>query len=392
VKARYGTPILLLLLTILMASPSGTLAQGGAGGEDTRSATSYSVATLAPWDVTVPPIVLENDLLHALLVELAGGASPARLRQELGLDTDELEQLFRLIESEGLGQQIAGGGWVPLSLALTADEVARLTVLTSRLSPIIADSVAARWSVIDSLVSRLPVTGRLPLEQTGFILLGDYLLGLFQYEALWAAGLGPTHRRYAFRVYRMDPARAPPGHYVTALGSSDWRLANFSSIKSLFGFAELLDPEAPIRTALLGDVSRQEAEEMVLELVNAYRLWYLMDVPPDRVTRQILVQLEAVDDEGRLRVPLISADDIAPMRSIALDIGEGLWPHLVEALPDIAAVAGEIGYGDQGMLGEVTLAVWEKAVHEAVHLLIERGMVLPLPSLRGQALLVRSSR
>jgi len=392
VKARPGTPILLLLLTILITDQSRIQAQGGAGGEGAQGTAAYSVATLAPWDVTVPPIVLENDLLHALLVELAEGSSPAQLRRELGLDTDELEQLFRLIESEGLGQQTAGGGWVPLSLALTEDGVERLTVLSERLAPIIADSVEARWSEIDSLVSRLPVTGQLPLEQTGFILLGDYLLGLFQYEALWAAGLGPTHRRYAYRVYRMDPVLAPPGHHVTSLGSSGWQLVNYSSVRSFYGFSALLDPEAPLRTALLGDASQQEAEEMVLELVNAYRLWYLMDAPPDRVTRQILGQLEVVDDEGRLRVPLISTDDIAPMRSIALDIGEGLWPHLVDSLPEIAAIAGEIGYGDPGMLGEITLAVWEMAAHEAVHLLIERGMVLPSPSFRGQALLVRSIR
>jgi hypothetical protein len=386
VKARPGTPILLLLI-VLFSFPSMSEAQGRTGGT-----AAYSVATLAPWDVTVPPIVLENDHLHALLVELAGGASPAQLRRELGIDSDELEQLFRLIESEGLGRQTAGGGWVPLSLALTEDEVARLRTFTDQLSPIIADSVEARWSVIDSLISRLPVTGRLPLEQTGFVLLGDYLLGLFQYEALWAAGLGPTHRRYAFRVYRMDPALAPPGHRVIALGSSGWQLVDFSSEASNYGFPALLDPESPLRIALLGDLPQQVAERTVHDLVNAYRLWYLMDVPPDGVTRQFLGRLEAVDAEGRLRVPIISADDIAPMRSIALDIGEGLWPHLVNSLPGIAGIAAEIGYDDPGMLGEVTLAVWEMAAHEAVHLLVERGMVLPPPSFRGQALLVRSNR
>lgn len=391
-KSRLDTPTLLLLMCMVLADPVTIQAQGGVRTEGDQQGWEYSVATLAPWDVTVPPIVLENDMLHALLVELAEGASPGQLRRELGIDVEVLETLFRLIEAEGLGRQTADGGWTPLSLALTADKVTQLKVLADRLSPIIADTVEARWSVIDSLVSRLPVAGRLPLEQTGFVLLGDYLLGLFQYEAIWSAGLGPRNRQYAYRVYRMDPSDAPPGHHVISLGSSGWRMVSFSSVKSLYGFSTLLDPDSPLREALLGDASREDAEEMILDLVNAYRLWYLMDIPPDRVTRQVLRQLEVIDELDRLRVPLISMDDIPPMRLIALEIGEVLWPHLVKSLPQISAIAEEIGYGDQAMLGEITLAVWEMAVHEAMHLLMDRGMVLPPAAYRGQALLVRSNR
>ncbi len=390
-KLYRGTPVLFLLAGMIFLDPGAVLAQGGVGGEGELEEHEYSVATLAPWDVTVPPIVLENDLLHALLVELAAGTSPGQLRRELGLDVEELETLFRLIEAEGLGRQTNDGGWIPLSLALTEDEVAQLRVPADRLSFFIADTVEARWSEIDSVVSHFPVAGRLPLAQTGFVLLGDYLLGLFQYEALWSAGLAPTHRQYAYRVYQMDPSDAPPGHHVINLGSSGWRQVSFSSVRQLYGFATLFDPDSPLRIALLGDASREAGEEMVLDLVNAYRLWYLMDTPPDRVTRQVLRQLEVIDEMGRLRVPLISMDDIPPMRSLALDIGEALWPSLVGSLPEISAVAMEIGYGDQAMLGEITLAVWEMAVHEAMHLLIDRGKVLPPTAYRAQALLVRSS-
>ena len=390
-KSHRGTPVRILLAGMILFDPGSVLAQGGAGGGGGIEGHEYSVATLAPWDVTVPPIVLENDLLHALLVELATGTSPGELRRELGLDVEELETLFRLIEAEGLGRQTIDGGWIPLSLALTADEVSQLRVPAVRISFLIADTVEARWSEIDSVVSRFPVAGRLPLEQTGFVLLGDYLLGLFQYEALWSAGLAPTHRQYAYRVYRMDPSAAPPGHHVIDLGSSGWQQVSFSSVRHLYGFSALFDPDAPIRKALLGDATREEGEEMVLDLVNAYRLWYLMDTPPDRVTRQVLKQLEVIDESDRLRVPLISMDDIPSMRSLALEIGESLWPSLVGSLPEIHSIAVEMGYGDQAMLGEITLAVWEMAVHEAMHLLMNRGIVLPPTAYRAQALLVRSN-
>ncbi|MFC1500282.1 hypothetical protein ACFL6T_04615 [Candidatus Zixiibacteriota bacterium] len=387
-KSQRGTPIFMLLVGMIILYPGSLLAQGRGGDP---AGHEYSVATLAPWNVTVPPIVLENDLLHALLVDLAAGTSPGELRRELGLDVEELETLFRLIEAEGLGRQTNDGGWIPLSLALTSDEVARLRVPADRISLLIADLVETRWSEIDSLVSLLPVAGRLPLEQTGFLLLGDYLLGLFQYEALWSAGLAPTHRQYAFRVYQMDPSDAPPGHHVINLGSSGWQQVSFSSVRHMYGFSTLYDPESPLRTALLGDASREAVDELVLDLVNAYRLWYLMDTPPDGVTRQLLRELEVIDEMGRLRVPLISRADIQPMRSLALGIGESLWPSLVESLPEIRAIAVEMGYGDQAMLGEITLAVWEMAVHEAMHLLIDRGMVLPPTAYRAQALLVRSN-
>ena len=88
----------------------------------------------------------------------------------------DIRHIFRLIETEGLGRQTNDGGWIPLSLALTEDEVAQLKVPADRLSFLIADTVEARWSEIDSVVSHFPVAGRLPLAQTGFVLLGDYLL------------------------------------------------------------------------------------------------------------------------------------------------------------------------------------------------------------------------
>jgi hypothetical protein len=85
---------------------------------------------------------------------------------------------------------------------------------------------------------------------------------------------------------------------------------------------------------------------------------------------------------------MISLDDVAPMRAIADRIGALLWPQLQTALPDIAVMAGELGYDDPEMLGEVALWTWERAAQLAVRKLVERGMLLPPISNRGQALLL----
>ena len=53
----------------------------------------YSVATLAPLDVTVPAAVLRNGTLHAMLVELAAGSSRNDVRGRLGVSDEELEAL-----------------------------------------------------------------------------------------------------------------------------------------------------------------------------------------------------------------------------------------------------------------------------------------------------------
>lgn len=378
----------LILLLLLSIYPAESVAQHGVGSRSGQQVYEYSVATLAPPGVIVPPIVLKNEMLHAVLVELAGGTSMEQVGRNIRVGTEELESLFRLIEMEGFGRRKMGGGWVPLALALDASQVKEFADVTTPLARVIADTVEARWAMLDSMVSNLPVAGRLPLIQTGFVLVGDYILGLFQYEALWQAGLGPSHRRYAYRVYRIDSKDAPPGHHVSIPGGNEWQVVRYSPTSTQFGFTALLDPENKLRTALLGRSDRAEAERMTVELIDAYRLWYLMDVPPDRTTRRILRRLEVLDEEGLLRVPLISVDDLAQMRSIALWLGADLWPHLTELMPEISAVTDKFGFGDPEMLGEVTLAAWEMAVHGALRLLVDRGILLQQVEFRGQALLV----
>lgn len=380
--------IVLLSILLLPAAAGPASAQG----IQTVRTDSYAVATLAPADVTVPPIVLEESTLHALLVELAAGADRATIGKRLGVSADELDRLFALIEVEGLGRQTARGGWKPLALALDAEGAGRLTELAAKLSRSIADTLEGRWAELDSLVSALPVAGRLPLRQTGFVLLGGYILGLFQADALWQAGLAPAGRPYAFRVYRLGVEESPAGHTLNELGRSGWRLDRFAPSRRPFGFFALSDPTDPLTANLAESQERAELERLTTELLEAYRLWYVLDLAPDPTTERILMRLEAVDSEGRLRVPLISEDDIAPMRAIADGIGDPLWPMLQEALPDIAALAADLGYGDADMLGEVALWTWERAAQLAVWDLIGRGLLLPPANRRGQALLVPGSR
>ena len=351
----------------------------------------YSVATLAPIDVTVPPIILGNGALHAMLVDLAAGMNRRQIESRLGLDSEEVEALYRRIEMEGLGRQEAGGRWKALALALQQEGVEKLALVASPLALVMADKLEEHWTALDSTISLLKVAGRLPLNQTGFILVGDYLLGLFQAEAFWQAGLAPSNRKYAFRVYRLNPADAPAGHIVTFSGHKDWQIVRFSPSVESFGFATLLDPESSLSRALLGEPDSEAMLALTGELIDAYRLWYLMDAPPDPQTQRLLSRLEAIDDAGRLRIPLITVDDLEKMRSIAWWLGEELWSHLQALLPAISNVAMELGYDDPDMLGEVALATWEMAVHEAVWDLVERGLLLPPIERRSQALVVKGS-
>lgn len=351
----------------------------------------YSVAILAPIDVTVPPEILANGALHAILVDLAAGVNRLQIESRLGLDSEEVEALFRLIEMEGLGRQEAGGGWKSLVLALQQEGVERLALVASPLALVMADKLEAHWTALDSTISQLKVAGRLPLNQTGFILVGDYLLGLFQAEAFWQAGLAPLNRKYAFRVYRLNPADAPAGHAETFSGHNDWQIVRYSPSGEPFGFAALLDPASSLSMALLGRPDPEAASEIIGELIDAYRLWYLMDAPPDPPTRRLLSRLEAIDDAGRLRVPLVTVDDLEKMRSIAWWLGEELWSHLQALLPAISNVAVELGYDDPDMLGEVVLATWEMAVHEALWDLVDRGLLLPPIERRSQALVTKGS-
>jgi len=349
----------------------------------------YSVATLAPIDVTVPPIILGNGALHAMLVDLAAGMNRRQIESRLGLDSEEVEALYRLIETEGLGRQETGDRWKSLVLALQQKGVEKLAVVASPLALVMADMLETHWTALDSTVSQLKVAGRLPLNQTGFILVGDYLLGLFQAEAFWQAGLAPSNRKYAFRVYRINPADAPAGHVVTFSGHNEWQIVRYSPSGKPFGFAALLDPASSLSMALLGEPDLEAASGITGELIDAYRLWYLMDAPPDPPTRRLLSRLEAIDDAGRLRIPLITVDDLEKMRSIAWWLGEELWSHLQALLPEISSVAVELGYDDPEMLGDVVLATWEMAVHKAVWDLVDRGLLLPPIERRSQALVVK---
>lgn len=355
--------------------------------EGTSDTTMYAVATLAPAWVTVPPIVLQEGQLHAMLVELATGADRGTVGRRLGLDRDELDRLYALVEVEGLGRQTEGGGWRALALALDADGAELLTRRAGALADGLADTLVAHWTLLDSLVAELPVAGRLPLEQTGFVLLGGYILGLYQADAFWQAGLAPAHRPYAFRVYRLPAEDAPAGHLVSEFGFGGWRLDRFASSAQPFGLLLMKDPSNPLTRILLSSDAGDE-DRLAGELFDAYRTWYVLDRAPDPPTRRLLQRFEAVDQAGRLRIPMISEDDIAPMRTIADRVGALLWPQLQTALPDIAAMAAKLGYDDPEMLGEVALWTWERAAQLAVQELVERGMLLPPISNRGQALLL----
>ncbi len=406
---RRLLPRRLLPVSLLLLAAAGPVAGQGAGTGrgGTEPVQRYAVATLAPPSVVVPPIVLQNANLHALLVELAGGTPLVQIRERLDVSAAEIESLFRLVAVEGLGRQLGGDRWQPLALALNGAGVRRLRGVVAPLAEAIADTLAAHWTGLDSSLAALPVTGRLPLAQTGYVLLGTYLLGLFQYEALWASGLGPTGRAYAFRVYRMDPAEAPPGTVASPLTLPGFRLIRYAPTREPFGFDALLDPRADLHRTLFGQPGGEvaaagagaagttgraaapadEAVELAAALIRAYRLWYLTGREPDLPTRILLRQVEAVDGSGRLRIPIVAEGEIGELRTIALETGAALWPRLMDVLPALGETAAALGYGEDALLGEVTLAAWELAVHAALCRLIERGVILPPVADRGQELL-----
>jgi|GEM_PF-3434714 len=391
-----GVPFLLLFLLLVILPVRPAMGQGGTrAGNRSGSVQAYSVATLAPPGVVVPPIVLSNSDLHALLVELGGGASLNRIRERIGLSTSDFESLLRLVEVEGLGRQLGGDRWRPLALALDSAGVGRLQATVAPLAADIADTLTAHWARLDSSCAALPVTGCLPLEQTGWVVLGSYLLGLFQHEALWEAGLGPRSREYAFRVYRMNPDEAPPGAHTSPIELPGFSLIRCAPTAAPFGFDALLDPNADLHASLFtvpgSDTlmidSAGEGRAVAEELIRAYRRWYLTGEAPDRPTRILLRLCEAIDEQERLRIPIIAAGELGALRLIALDTGARLWPRLMEILPAVSETAAGLGYGEEALLGEVTLAAWELAVHRALDLLVERGLIAAPIAGRGQLLL-----
>jgi len=66
----FNMPLQALIVLSLLLHSAGAGAQSRGSTSSSQEVYEYSVATLAPPDVTVPPIVLENEALHALLVEL----------------------------------------------------------------------------------------------------------------------------------------------------------------------------------------------------------------------------------------------------------------------------------------------------------------------------------
>jgi len=377
--ARPHSRILTALAVAVLATLGSTPSRASAQRMD-----HYAVATLAPSEITVPPVVMDEVALHALLVELRDGISREVAARRLGLDAAALDRLYGLAEVHALGRQTEEGGWKPLAFVLDAAGADRLTAFTDTLSMALADSLERRWSWIDSLTSLLPLSGRLPLAQSGHILLGGYMLANYQADAFWQAGLAPSDRTWAFRVYRVPADRAPLGHRLRTLGDGGWILDRFARDPSDAGLARLLDPDDPVVAGLATSV--EELGRLREQTLLAYRAWYLLDRVPDLPTRLVLERLGAVDSEGRLRVPLIGVADESAMRSIAGQLAEMLWPVLKDALPAVGRLAGELGYGDPRLLGEVTLWTWERAAQGAVERLIERGLLLAAPDGASQAI------
>ena len=131
-----------------------------------------------------------------------------------------------------------------------------------------------------------------------------------------------------------------------------------------------------------------ERERFTENVLAAYRAWYLLERQPDSTTRLLLERLEAVDADGRLRVPLVSERDRRGLRSIAASLADAIWPILREALPEIGGLATELGYGDPRLLGEMALWTWERAAQMAVSLLVERGRLAAPTAGRSQVLLM----
>jgi len=382
VPVRKG--ILILLTLALVGS-----AAGSAQAQSPADSLVYAVSALSPPEVMVPPILLQDPDLHALMVELASGASLEEAGRRLDLDREGRTRLLGLIEVEALGRMSAEG-WQPLALALDAPSADSLRSRALPLAQDLADTLDAHWAEVDSMVAALPVAGRVPLQQTGFILLGDFLLGRMQAGMFWQAGLAPRDRPFAFRVYRVPVEKAPSGHTLGAAGPGGFRVARYAPTPAAFGLALLEDPEAPITRVLAP--GEGEREHLRAEVLEAYRVWYLFGTPPGGPARRLLVRLEAVDGEGRLRVPLITPADIEAMQSAAGTLADRLWPLFQDRLAGIAEMAETLGYGEPGLLGEVALWTWEMAANLAVHELVDRGRVLPPLSGRGQAIIVPAKK
>ncbi len=381
-------PTVLLTIAVLVAG----------GGVRTHAQavplTDYAAATLAPARVGIPQLVLTDGRLHALLVELATGTPFEALEQRLGLGREETERLLRLAEVEGLGRRLPDGGWQALAPALDRPAFNRLKALVEPLAVAIADTLEARWSQLAGRFADLPVAGRIPLERSGFVLLGAWLLGIQQADYFWQAGLAPIDRDYAFRVYRVPPEEAPDGLRIDGLGAG-WRLAAWAPDARPFGLGRLLDPEDPLTRELTAvdttaapPVPARPDDGPLLELVRAYRLWYLMDQAPDAPTRRLLVRLEMVTPSGEPLVPLVSAADVEAIRSLAGDLGGVLWPALRGLIPELGTLAAELGYGEPGLLGEFTLWSWELAVQSGLRRLGQRGRLWVPADGRVQVLLM----
>jgi len=344
----------------------------------------HAVATLAPAEVAVPQVVLREGRLHALLVELASGTPLAGLGERIGASPEELARLLRLAEGEQLGRMGPEGRWQPLAPALDESAFVRLERAVAPLAWAIADTLQAGWAALSGRLAALPLAGRIAPERTGFGLLGAWILSTLQADLFWTAGLAPAERAYAFRVFRVPPAEAPRGLRRYELGGG-WTLADWGSDTTRVGLGRLLATADPLAAAL-GAPGRDR--EVVRELVESYRLWYLLDIEPDPPTRRLLDRLGLSDPEAGPVVPLVSSRDLAAMGAIARDLGTALWPLRSAHLTTLGEVAAGLGYGEPAQLGEFTLWSWELAVEGAVELMARRGVLYSPYEGRAQVLLI----
>jgi hypothetical protein len=350
--------------------------------------TVYAVATLAPADVAVPRVVLEEGRLHALLVELGAGTTLAGLGPRIGATPEELARLLRLAEEEHLGRLGPEGNWQPLAPALDGAAFGRLEETVIPLAEAIADSLEADWTALAGRLAALPLAGRITPERSGYGLVGAWILGTLQADLFWRAGMAPDERAYAFRVFRVPPRSAPRGLRRYDLGGG-WTLADWGPDSSRVGLERLLDGTDPLAAAL---GAPGEEGRVVGELVEAYRLWYLLEVEPDPPTRRLFDRLGLASPGEGPAVPLVSTRDLEAMGAIARDLGTSLWPLLGIHLAAIGELAAGLGYGEEGQLGEFILWSWELATEHAVELLARRGILSPPGEERAQVLLIPEHR
>ncbi len=350
--------------------------------------TVYAVATLAPAEVAVPRVVLVEGRLHALLVELGTGTPLAGLGTRIGAPPEELARLLRLAEEEHLGRLGAEGSWQPLAPALDGIAFGQLEEAVAPLAEAIADTLEADWAALAGRLAALPLAGRIDPERSGFGLVGAWILGTLQADLFWRAGMAPDERAYAFRVFRVSPQGAPRGLRRYDLGGG-WTLADWGPDTTRVGLGRLLDGTDPLAAAL---GAPGEEGRVVRELVEAYRLWYLLEVEPDPPTRRLFDSLGLASPEEGPSVPLLSTRDLEAMGAIARDLGASLWPLLGTHLASIGELAARLGYGEEGRLGEFILWSWELAAERAVELLARRGVLSPPGEERAQVLLIPEHR